>query len=406
MSNKCVDCDKTFTTRSSLARHMEKYCKKEKIVNKTPTTNNNPTIDQADIKVMCQTVAELTNTLKDVVTAIQKHGEQIKELTKIISNNQCDNIKSDKHISNSTLTKCNSTSKGDININKVKNINNDIKVEPVVTISPKPDRVFSLVEYGKETMKNIPVNDVKRIFRSGYKADVNMFSYIHFNPMYPEYLNLRVDNKKEKYLSFYNGDAWNHGLKRTMIDEIYSNIIDMLTDTIDGFPDAYKSLSNPLKNALDNVTNYSDTDKRVKDAKDTMLIMMYDNKNLVLRNYNDLQKRGFVNRCSPDNKQKTQQITTDKSDNKTIISTQNDTNNDIKNGNITNNIDDNDDDTHTSDDDINSSVDQKLGLASLSEDGVDIKICTTIKKSPIKTSNNTNVTKNNTKIITKTSNKK
>lgn len=375
-SNLCNDCNKCFSTRSSLVRHKEKYCKEAKVITEIKTQNNNQNPifvgnrevneckndegdnSQFDMKLLCQAVVTISVTLKNIATTIQTHNEQISELIKIVNKQQSE-IKKDNHKSaNNTLTNSPCISGGDINIKNVNNINNDIKLDAGMSISPKPNRVLALIEHGKETMKNIPLNDARDILRSGYKADVKLFSYIHFNLFYPEYLNIRIDNKKEKYIKFYNGNDWAHGLKRSMIDDIYTHIIEIITDMIADFPDVYNKLPISLKNAIDNVANYDNVDDvRIKNAKENMMISMYDNKNMVIQNYKALQERGFVNRCLPkkeeilDKTNKTGENTDSKNTSNNKIENKEDNGDDTDTDTDT----DTDNDTYSSSNDIPSS---------------------------------------------------
>jgi len=194
-SKMCYNCGKTFKHGSSYSRHINTRCK-NKVYEK-------------------QSVKDLEKLLLDKDREI----EELKSKRIVIEN----------------ITQNNTTN------NYLQNniINNNIKINP----------------FGKENISYITDEILKRVIKNPELGIPNLIRMIHFNPLYPENMNVLLKNKRAPYVNVFNGSEWKVERK----DDTIHNLICTKKDIADDYSiDKLEGLK-LIENDFINIENCKET---------------------------------------------------------------------------------------------------------------------------------------------------
>lgn len=218
----CKICGKGFSSESSMYRHMRTICKVKK---ENEKNNDDDKYEQLEKK--------FEKKLE------QKYEELIKEFkTKSIKCEKNNNV----IINNGT-------------------INNII-----------------MVKYGNEDMARFSKSEILNAIK-GYFSPIELTRVVHFNKNYPEYHNIYIPNMRDKYAMVYNGVQWNLVEAKALIDTIYEDKKNYFESTIEEF---VGSLSLSKMKALERWLADDDNSKKIKEVKNALKLILYNNKNIPL----------------------------------------------------------------------------------------------------------------------------
>jgi hypothetical protein len=231
-----MHCVKTFTSESSMYRHMREFCrgKDNAVVNK----DSNP-ISQ-----------ELFELRRDV--------EYLKK-----ENNKLKNEIVPRQIINNT-----NNINGEININ-TGTINN-----------------ITIVAYGKEDVFHIDREDIIKALKTGFNSTKHLTEVIHFNPKYPLYSNIKRSNfNMRNKLMYHNGNDWVTTSDPHMIDDLYNRKRDFIEENIENYQDGLtKGDITRLQRWLD----VDDDDQRITKIKDDLRELLFNKKEIAEQNEREL----------------------------------------------------------------------------------------------------------------------
>ena len=191
---KCKYCNKTFTRQNNLTIHIKNSCKnnleREKIENKYKK--------------------ELENKEKEIEYKYKKELENKKELE----------IKYKKEI--------------EILHKKIEFLMEQ-KQGPTTIINI--DKQINLNNYGSEDLSHITSGFKDNLLKVPFVAIPKMIEEVHFSDKKPENNNIKIQNKKEKYVKVYQDDKWIYKDKKStitnLVDDKYSLIDNHYEDTKD-----------------------------------------------------------------------------------------------------------------------------------------------------------------------------
>ena len=164
--NMCPFCEKTFTRKTGLTKHL-KCCKQKKNFEEEKH----------------EKMKEKDNEIKELKNIVEKLLVENKGNTNII-NNTTNNNNTTNHMTNNII-----------------NINN----------------------YGDEDTKYITSDYILQLLKNKpAKAIPELIKYTHFNKEHPENQNIKITNKKEPYIKVRKNDKWELQDK----DETISDLID------------------------------------------------------------------------------------------------------------------------------------------------------------------------------------
>jgi hypothetical protein len=231
----CKVCNKLFTSKSSMYRHMRATCsvkkqqeaEKEEIINRLVMLESNAKKFASDAKKL-----ELEN-------------KKLKEEVQI--------LKSTKTVSKTV----NNTNKGVM-------INN-----------------LTLVGYGKEDLTKLGKTELLKILQHGYNSPIKLTEAVHFNPNFPQYHNVFISNMKDKYAMMFDGKDWMLTTKEELINKIYDDKKNYIEENLDEFVD---SLTISRKKAMERWLDTDDNDAKIKEIKDNIKILLYNRRNMIDNN--------------------------------------------------------------------------------------------------------------------------
>jgi hypothetical protein len=223
---QCEYCDKTFTRKDNLNRHIKLRCKLYK-----------------EYKEMNKDDDPKYSKLKDI---IKKKDELLNEYKNKEQNHTVNTV-------NNTLNNSNSN-------NKI--INN-------ITINA----------FGKEDLSFIKDKDYIKLFESSHEAVMNLTKLIHFNKKQPTNSNVYISNMKDSYVMFYTGIKWELGVKSDIIDNVYDSKLNLLDDKFEELEDEIpKTFKKKYERFIDN----TNTSKIVPRIKKKIKLEMYNSRTVAM----------------------------------------------------------------------------------------------------------------------------
>jgi hypothetical protein len=247
----CKFCKKGFTTETSMYRHVRTSCK----------------IKKEDDSAKDKIYERLIEMEEKVERFTKANAEMAKEHAKIIKKNKqlTRIIKKIEHMPT------------------VKGNNNNININTGIVNNTN----IILVGYGKEDLSKIDKKEILRAIQSGYDSTINLTETLHFNPKHPEYHNIYITNVKNKYAMMFDGTDWNLTMKDELINKIYDDKKNYIEENIDEF---VESLSISRKKALDRWLETDDEDDKISKIKNEIKLLLYNKRNLILDDIDDIKK--------------------------------------------------------------------------------------------------------------------
>jgi len=176
---KCDFCEKTFTRKTGLTKHL-KCCK----IKQKKDKNEN----EKDKKIgfLEKKQEELQDKVEDLLIEFSKNTSTINNITNNTTNNQ----------------------------NKIININ--------------------INNYGNENIDYLNKDYLNNLLEGAFTSIPKLIENIHFNPSHPENHNIKITNKKEPYVKIRKNDKWELQDKKetlaTLVDDKYYILVDHYAD--------------------------------------------------------------------------------------------------------------------------------------------------------------------------------
>jgi hypothetical protein len=174
----CKYCDKQFSFRQSMNRHIKYTCTKNK-----------------------------DEDLKELVRLMNKRMEKQDETIESQSK-QIEKLMGKLEIS------------GSFNTTISNNVNN-----------------ITLLSYRETDLSHLTDQDYQYCIKRVNHCVKSMIEKVHFNPLKPENMNIYISNIKDKYIMLYDGQNWNVANKKYELDRLYEEKEMMLEEWLDSNPD-------------------------------------------------------------------------------------------------------------------------------------------------------------------------
>jgi hypothetical protein len=218
--NKCMFCNTIFTSKSSMKRHINNFCKiKKDLLNKIEDINKEKN-NMNEMKI------------KDYeIKLLKKENKMLK------TNN--------------------------ITINNTINTQNNL-----VVINP----------FGKEDLSHISIEDYNKYLNGFFPGFIKFIEKVHFDDNAPQNKNISITNLRSKYLSVHNGYDWITQDKNDIIDNLLIKKHNQLANKCEELEEKKKIDKKTIDNFEEFCQNYNDIEAK-KNTRENVIMMIYDNKN-------------------------------------------------------------------------------------------------------------------------------
>jgi hypothetical protein len=215
----CKYCDKSFTFKQSMYRHIKYTC----------TKNKDEDLKEL-VRLMNLTIKdERKERLNDKKEFQKQLDQKSKQIEKLMG-------KLEIH--------------GSFNNNTINNI--------------------TLLAYRNTDVSHLTTEDYIGFYKKVNHCVKQMIEKIHFNPAKPENMNIYISNMKDKYMTIYDGQNWNLANKNVEIQRLYEEKEQMLEEWLDSNP-------NPLlKEKFERYLSNKESDECFQYIMEEIKLMMYN----------------------------------------------------------------------------------------------------------------------------------
>jgi hypothetical protein len=245
-SHHCKLCDKGFTTASSMYRHIRNNCQVKKK-------------DDVEKNGIYERLVALENNNLHMIETNRRQSKTEKKMNDLEDDN--------KKLKNEI---------------KLLREGSNVFTHNVFNVNTGTINHIHLVGYGNEDISRLDKNTMLKILQHGYNSTLKLTEAIHFNPKYPEYHNVYITNMKDKYAMMFDGENWTLTIKDDLINKIYDDKKNYIEENLDDF---IESLSMSRKKALERWLATDDDDKKIKEIKENIKLMLYNSKHIPIDAY-------------------------------------------------------------------------------------------------------------------------
>ena len=234
--NRCDECNKDFSKKYNIIRHVNEYCMYIKDINQEKNKLNEERNKLNDKK---NKLNEDKNNLKTQIE-LQELRKAVTKLLKRKSHN--------------------------INITNNKITNNNLMV--------------NINSFGNESLSHITINDYKRFLSGLFPGFIRFIEKVHFDENAPENHNICITNMNSRYLFTFDKGNWLSKDKNETIDKFIAKKYNILVDKFDELEEKNELDDKILERFNIFSKNYQDIDAQ-KNTKNDIMLMIYNNKNKV-----------------------------------------------------------------------------------------------------------------------------
>lgn len=220
---KCIYCDKIYSTKYNLNKHY-KTCKQKQ------------EIDMKD---------KLYNLL------IKENQKKLKE-DNLFLKQQINNLQKQLNKDNTNIVISNNT-----------NCNN---------------KTINILAYDKTDLSHLTDKDFEQIMKKCYKSVPSLIEKTHFDPLRPENKNIYISNIKQNFVMKYTGEKWILCNKDETLDDLYENSSNILEDKIENWEANKYKYDNDAVDKFYKFLDNKDKDNIKNEIKDDIKLILYNNK--------------------------------------------------------------------------------------------------------------------------------
>lgn len=221
----CKYCEKRFTTRTSMYRHIKYSCKHN---------------DDEDLKELVRLLnKQLDDKDSEMKCQISNMQKQIDRLTSKLQIQQINN-----HHSNNN------------------NQNYNIKI----------------LNYNNTDYSHLTDEDYVKCIKDCNKCVRTIIEKVHFNKKKPENMNVYISSIKGNYVMMYKDNQWQIVNRKETIDTMFDKNEFELESWYDEYKDKYPEIITSFERYIKNKDDYDDT---INDVKEDIMLMLYNKRRML-----------------------------------------------------------------------------------------------------------------------------
>lgn len=241
--NICVYCDKIFSRKDTLIRHINYYCKDKTEEHKKNKLSSN-TEKNSSVKSK-QRNPKKTNKINILEDTINQQHDMIENLSKILEKAVDKVTTNDIDINgNNTDIIYSSDSKEPTHIiNNIQNQQNNFYQKKQVnnTLNQtynnnQQNNFYSNIyinDYGKEDLSYITKDMLKQLIQQPNKSIEEFTRMVHFHQNHPENVNVLIFSKRSNEIAVFRDGRWHLKKKDNFLDGFIGDKFDQLYDIFD-----------------------------------------------------------------------------------------------------------------------------------------------------------------------------
>ena len=302
----CEFCDKSFTHKTNLTRHIKLYCKNKKIIDSTNNT----------IMALLEQNKQIVGELDKLKKSDELNKQQINDLKE--ENNELKQLTTMSLVSKGKKKIANTANTANINANNI-NTNNNINASNNINTNNNNTNnidnsttnnyiLNKTINFGSEDLSIISEDEILASLKTLTGVFTSFITTVHANEKYPAYSNLKILNKRSNY-----GFMMEEG---KFVTKTFAQITDELINTrlpeLEQYARDYRDQKkinlreyNVIKKTLDFLKNtYIETEdidgnivkgdkndvKKLKNELGNVINAMYDNRETILSNIDKCAK--------------------------------------------------------------------------------------------------------------------
>lgn len=293
----CPRCNKNFTRKLNLERHLNNKNPCEKLVDKTILLNNNVCSYckknftrkhdlYRHIKNNCNMLKNKSDDVKDVyfeLQSIKEKHELMKEKNESMEK-EIIRLKQFEKENKRLKKEINNIDNNNNNSNNINGSNNSV----IIGNNNRVTNNITIVAHGKEDFDRVFETDREIIFllKKGWESPRYSICKTNFNRKFPEYNNIYLPDLKNKHTIVYNGNKYMLRDTDDVVIDLYDKHVEYIKDMLDEFGDdiphsKHKALLEAitlLKDARSNPEKRKVADKLLEKIK----LLLFNNKDIAI----------------------------------------------------------------------------------------------------------------------------
>jgi hypothetical protein len=283
---KCVYCDKEFTRKNNVIYHIKNNCKKVKEIED----------EKYQIFTRLKQLEEENNKLKEKLEKkdedfekklIEKLDKKDEDFEKKLEKQKKTLEKTFQKTFEKTLKKEISSLRKESNITKYSNNTTNSNNNNNIDNSINTQQNIYLANYDPKNMPALTNDEIVAVLKRGFQTPVELTRKIHFNPKFPEFHNIFIPRINERYGMVFMNNDWRLMDKDDLVDDIYENKRAFVVENLDTF---INQLNEFKKKSLKRWLDMDDDDESIKNTKDDIKKLLFDNRKLAMNQKKEIEK--------------------------------------------------------------------------------------------------------------------
>jgi hypothetical protein len=302
---ECEFCNKLFTRKDTLIRHLNKYCK----------IKQDKEQDKMEIQYLLEQNKQIINELKETkeeINNLKKENKELKQSTQLCKVSKGKTTKKNLNLDNNYSQNTLNNSQNNNSINTLNNLQTNNSFNNTVNFDNK-----TLVNFGSEDVSIIAEDEILGAINTITDAYSSFVTVVHANEKHPQYSNLKIPNLRSNYGMMIEEGKFVTKTLTDILDELKNNRLPELINYVKMFhangklsKQRYNTIMKKLEFIQNTYIETEDVDgniikcdktdlKKLKEYNFEIVKSVYDNTETINSN---------INQCKPKSNQLIQNV--------------------------------------------------------------------------------------------------